>query len=108
VDVSLGEQLDASSNSLSRPMSWEPWHVQLTGTREMAEEPTEPEPQDLEVPEADLEQEGVEVADIDASIVKLLERMDRPNDEIEEAEKESIDEGYDPEEAMAQTPEGAM
>jgi hypothetical protein len=87
-------------------MSWEPWHVQLAGTREM--EPTEPDPQDLEVPEADLEQEGVTTEDIDASVEKLLFRMDRPNDEIEEAEKESIDEGYDPEEAMAQTPEGAM
>jgi D-alanyl-D-alanine carboxypeptidase/Putative peptidoglycan binding domain len=108
VDVSLGEQLDASSNSLFRPMSWEPWHVQLTGTREMPEEPTELDPRDLEVPEADLEQEGVTTADVDASIEKLLQQMDRPNDEIEEAEKESIDEGYDPEEAMAQTPEGAM
>ena len=106
VDVSLGEQLDASSNSLSRPMSWEPWHVQLAGTREL--EPTEPDPRDLEVPEAELEEQGVEIADIDASIEMLLERMDRPNDEIEEAEKEAIDEGYDPEEAMARTPEGAM
>ena len=108
MDVSLGEQLDASSNSLSRPMSWEPWHVQLTGTREMPEEPTELDPGDLEVPEADLAEQGVEIADIDASVKKLLEHLDRPNDEIEEAETESIDEGYDPEEAMAQTPEGAM
>ena len=108
MDVSIGEQLDASSNSLSRPMSWEPWHVQLTAAKEMPEEPTDPDPRDLEVPEAELEEQGVEIADIDASIEMLLERMDRPNDEVEEAEKESIDEGYDPEEAMAQTPEGAM
>ena len=108
VDVSLGEQLDASSDHLFRPMSWEPWHVQLSGTREMAEEPAEPEPRDLEVSEADLEQHGVTIADVDASIDKLLEQMDRPNDELNEADKESIDEGYDPEEAKTPTPEGAM
>jgi hypothetical protein len=109
-DVSLGEQLDGSSNRLFRPMSWEPWHVQLTGTREMSEEPepTELEPRDLEITEADLEQHGVTIADVDASIDQLLEQMDRPNDEMDEAAKESIDEGYDPEEAKTRTPEGAI
>ena len=108
VDVSLGSQLDGSSDLLFRPMSWEPWHVQLSGTREMPEEPTEPEPRDLEVPEADLEEHGVTVADVDASIELLLQRMDRPNDELDDADKESIDEGYDPEETKTRTPEGAI
>ena len=110
VDVSLGGQLDASTDRLYRPMSWEEWHVQLTGTRELEVEPEEPElePRDLEAPEADLEQQGVALEDVDASIDKLLEHMDRPNDEMEEAEKESIDMGYDPEGELAPTPEGAM
>jgi Putative peptidoglycan binding domain/D-alanyl-D-alanine carboxypeptidase len=107
VDVSLGQQLDASAR-LFRPYDWEAWHVQLTGTREMGEEPTEPEPRDLEVPEANLEQQGVTIADVDASIDKLFQQMDRPNDEMDEADKESIDEGYDPEEAKTRTPEGAI
>jgi len=108
VDVSLGSQLDGSSGLLFRPMDWEPWHVQLTGTREMPEEPAEPEPRDLEVPEADLEEHGITVADVDASVEKLLQLMDRPNDDIDDADKESIDEGYDPETAKTRTPEGAI
>jgi hypothetical protein len=109
VDVSLGGQLDASSARLYRPMSWEEWHVQLTGTRELPEEElTEPDPREMEVPEADLEEQGLTLTDVDASIDKLLEQLDRPNDEMEEAEKESIDEGYDPEEAKTRAPEGAM
>ena len=108
VDVSLGGQLDASSDRLYRPMSWEEWHVQLTAARELPEEPPEPDPRDLEVPEDDLEQQGVTIEDIDASITILLEQMERPNDELDEAAKESIDEGYDPEAATTRTPEGAM
>lgn len=106
VDVSLGPQLDSSSDQLFRPYSWEAWHVQITGTREMPADAMEPEPQDLEVPEADLEQDGVEIADVDASIAKLLERMESPADEIEDAEKEAIDDGWDPEAAKTPTPEG--
>jgi hypothetical protein len=108
VDVSLGAQLDASSTRLYRPMSWEAWHVQLTGTRELDEEPkpTEPDPRELEVPEADLAEQGVEIADVDASIDKLLEQLERSNDEVDEAEKEAMDEGYDPEAAKTPTPEG--
>jgi len=108
-DVTLGGQLDASSDRLYRPMSWEEWHVQLTGTRELEVEPGEPElePRELELPEADLERQGVAIDDVDASIDKLLEQMDRPNDEMGDAEKEAIDEGYDPEEAKTPTPEGA-
>src|SRR5262245_11638717 len=107
VDVSLGQQLDASSARLFRPYSWEAWHVQLVGTRELPEEPTEPEPRDVEVPVAELEQRGVTMADVDASIEKLLQQMDRPNDELGEADRESIDAGYDPEAATTRTPEGA-
>jgi len=108
VDVSLGGQLDASTDRLYRPMSWEEWHVQLTGTRELEVEPIEPGHRDLEVPE-DLEQQGVVLEDVDASIDKLLEQMELPNDrDLDEAEKDAIDEGYDPEEAKTPTPEGAM
>jgi peptidoglycan hydrolase-like protein with peptidoglycan-binding domain len=106
VDVSFGGQLDASSDRLFRPMSWEEWHVQLTGTRDLPELP-EPDPRELEVPEADLEEQGVTLEDVDAAIAEVLEQMDRPNDKLEEAEKESIDEGYDPEEAETPPPEGA-
>jgi hypothetical protein len=105
VDVSLGDQLDASSNRLYRPYSWEAWHVQLTGTRAMPDDAAEPKPRDLEVPE-DLEEQGVEIADVDASIGKVLEQMERSNEEIEEAETDAIDDGYDPEAAETPTPEG--
>lgn len=105
VDVSLGGQLDASTDRLYRPMSWEEWHVQLTGTRELEVEP-ELDPREMEVPE-DLEQQGVALEDVDASIDKLLEQMERPNDDLDEAEKDAIDEGYDPDEAKTPTPEGA-
>jgi hypothetical protein len=106
VDVSLGGQLDASSDRLFRPMSWEEWHVQLTGTRDLPELP-DPDPRELEVPEANLEEQGVTLEDVDAAIAEVLQQMDRPNDELEEAEKESIDDGYDPEAAKTPTPEGA-
>ena len=106
VDVSVGEQLDASSNLLYRPMSWEPWHVQLTASRDLPELP-DPDPRELEVPERDLAEEGLTLEDVDESIAEVLQQMDSPNDrELDEAEKESIDEGYDPE--AAKTPEGAM
>ena len=100
VDVSLGGQLDASSDRLFRPMSWEEWHVQLTGTRDLPELP-DPDPRELEVPVAELEEQGLTLEDVDESIAAVLEQMDRPNDELDEAEKESIDEGYDPEAASA-------
>jgi hypothetical protein len=57
------------------------------------------------VPE-DLEEQGVEIADVDASIGKVLEQMERSNEEIEEAETDAIDDGYDPEAAETPTPEG--
>jgi hypothetical protein len=109
VDVSMGEQLDASTASLYRPMSWEPWHVQLTGTREMPEEPepTEPDTRGMDVTEADLEKQGVSIADVDESIEDLLQHMDRPNDEMGEADEDAIDDGYDPEAQGTRAPEGA-
>ena len=100
VDVSLGGQLDASSDRLFRPMSWEEWHVQLTGTRDLPELP-DPDPRELEVPVAELEEQGLTLEDVDESIAAVLEQMDRPNDELDEAEEESIDEGYDPEATSA-------
>jgi hypothetical protein len=107
VDVSLGGQLDASSDRLFRPMSWEDWHVQLTGTRDLPDLP-DPDPRELEVPETDLEEQGVTLEDVDAAIAEVLQQMDSPNDELDEAAKESIDdEGYDPEAAKTPTPEGA-
>src|SRR2546426_7407738 len=106
VDVALGEQLDASSDRLYRPMSWEPWHVQLAGARDMPEEP--PEPRGMDVSEADLERQGVTMADVDESIEDLLQQIDRPNDHMSEADGESADQGYDPAAAQAtRTPEGA-
>ena len=95
VDVTLGGDLDASSNSLFRPMSWEAWHVQLTGTRDMPEQPEQP---DAEVSEEDLAKVGVAIEDVDETIDELLEQIDRPNDEIDDDE-EIADAGYDPEAA---------
>jgi Putative peptidoglycan binding domain/D-alanyl-D-alanine carboxypeptidase len=106
VDVSLGQQLDASTQSLFRPMSWEAWHVQLTGSREMPSDVADAPGEETaaEPPAAELEAQGLTLDDVDASIERLLERLDRPNDEQEEAEAEAIDEGYDPE-APAGQPE---
>jgi hypothetical protein len=110
VDVTLGEQLDASSGSLYRPMSWEPWHVQLTGTREMPGDTTEPEPEPdtrgMDISEADLESQGVTMADVDASVEELLHDMDRPNDQMSQDDEDSIDDGYDPEAQRTRTTEG--
>jgi hypothetical protein len=86
-------------------MSWEPWHVQLEGTRDMPEEP--PDTRGMDVSEAELEQHGVTMEDVDASIDDLLQQIDRPNDEVSEADEESADEGYDPEAAQTRSPEGA-
>ena len=59
------------------------------------------------MPEADLEELGLTIADVDASITILLEQMERSNDDLDESE-ESVDKGYDPEAAATRTPEGAM
>jgi hypothetical protein len=79
VDVtpsSSGAQLDQASEQLFRPMSWEPWHVQL-GTRdappEDMEEPTEDE---LKEPAAELDESGITVDDVDDTIAVYLENLE--------------------------------
>jgi hypothetical protein len=98
VDVSFGQQLDESTAALDRPMSWEAWHVQLTASREMPGDETGTLDEDSQAePTADeLAEYGITVEDIDASVQEVLDRLDRPNDELGEADAESIDEGYDP------------
>jgi hypothetical protein len=46
------------------------------------------------------------MADVDASVNELLQRMARPNDEMTEDDKESIDQGYDPEAQRTRETEG--
>ena len=97
VDVSNGEQLDNASGQLYRPMSWEAWHVQLVGTRDMPEAPEDggAEP-DVSEPSGDeLAADGVTMDDVDDSISVLLEKIGKENDEQDEVEH--TDEGYDPE-----------
>ena len=105
-DVTNGAELDAASGELFRPMDWEPWHMQLTGTREMPGDMTEPDPKDMEITEADLEKHDVTLADVDASVNELLQQMDRPNNEMTDDEKESIDQGYDPQAQQTRATEG--
>ena len=100
VDVQLGQELDASTDQLFRPMSWEPWHVQLAGTRDMPE-PEPATPADTAVNEEDLAKVGVTMEDVDESIAELLDGLDRRNDETDEAEIYMADEGYDPEAPQA-------
>jgi len=99
-DVSNGEQLDASSDRLYRPMSWEAWHMQLAGTRDMPELPPG-EPRDMEVSDAELEKHGVSKADIDESIQEVLHQIEHPDEELSEP-----DGGYDPEAQRTREPEG--
>ena len=61
----------------------------------------------MDVSETELEQHGVTMEDVDASIDDLLQQIDRPNDEVSEADEESADEGYDPEAAQTRSPGGA-
>jgi hypothetical protein len=67
---------------------------------------TEPDPRDMQISEADLEKHDVTMADVDASVNELLQRMARPNDEMTEDDKESIDQGYDPEAQRTRETEG--
>jgi hypothetical protein len=105
----MGQQLDGSSDALYRPMSWEAWHVQLTGSREMPGEETGPpdEETSTEPSEEDLEAHGITMDDIDASVARLLERLDQPNDEQTEEDAEAIDDGYDPQSATGAVEEQA-
>jgi len=105
VDVTNGAELDGASSGIFRPMDWEPWHMQLTGTRDMPEElpETREGPELTEVPEEELAEHGVTVDDVDATVRVLLERLDRPNDETDEGMREAADDGFDPE-AIGATP----
>lgn len=96
VDVTNGAQLDGSSERLYRPMSWEDWHVQLTGSRAMPGE--EEEESDVDVsppPAAELEADGVTMDDIDETIAVMLEKLDAQGEPPEGTVH--IDNGYDPE-----------
>lgn len=90
VDVapsSSGAQLDRAEQ-LFRPMSWEPWHVQLR-TRE-APEDVEEEEIDLKEPADELEESGVTSDDVDDTIAVYLERLEtdeeEPADEADDSE----------------------
>ncbi len=77
VDVtpqSSGAELDAASERVFRPMSWEPWHVQLR-TRE-APPAGEEDVGDVEPPSADLEESGLTVDDVDDAIAVYLESLE--------------------------------
>jgi hypothetical protein len=79
-------------------MSWEPWHVQLAGTRGMPEPPDGEGEADVSGPSAEeLEADGVTMEDVDDSINVLLEKIGTESDEPDEVEH--IDDGYDPEAA---------
>ena len=78
VDVtpsSSGAQLDQASEQLFRPMSWEPWHVQLR-TREAPEDVEEEAEHNLEEPAAELEESGITVDDVDDTIAVYLENLE--------------------------------
>lgn len=100
-DASSGASLDAASSKLTRPMSWEPWHVQLRGPGDaesavpdeeiFAEEGAEGA---ADEPPA-LDEHAVELADVEAAIEELLARYEEPDDD---ADSEEIASSYDPEE----------
>ena len=79
VDVtpeSSGAQLDEASERLFRPMSWEPWHVQLSTRDAPPEELGEPTEEELKEPAAELEESGVGVDDVDDTIAVYLEDIE--------------------------------
>jgi hypothetical protein len=106
-DASSGAGLDAASPRLVRPMSWEPWHVQLRGPGDgesvasdeevFGEEGAEGRDEDP----PSLEEQEVELADVEAAIEDLLARYDEleraGGDEAAE-DSEEIASSYDPEE----------
>jgi Putative peptidoglycan binding domain/D-alanyl-D-alanine carboxypeptidase len=95
-DATDGAALDSASGGIVRPMSWEPWHVQLAGPDEeiFAEESAEPPAEDP--PTDELERHGVDLTDVDDAIDELLARHDAM-----EAGEGDVDEelasSYDPE-----------
>jgi hypothetical protein len=79
VDVapaSSGAQLDGASERLFRPMDYEPWHVQLSTRDAPPEEMPEATAEELKEPEAELEESGVTVADVDDTIAVYLEDLE--------------------------------
>jgi hypothetical protein len=108
-DATNGAGLDSASSQLVRPMSWEPWHVQLGGPGDQegvvpdeeifGEEGAEGVAE--EPPTAQLHEQSIELSDVEAAIDELLARYD----ELERADPEAADEdveeiasSYDPEE----------
>ena len=75
VDVTLGGQLDGSSGRLVRPLSWEEWHVQLAGSREMPED-AEAEPDLTEPTSEELGASGITMDDVDEAIAVMLETVE--------------------------------
>ena len=82
VDVapsSSGAQLDEASERLFRPMSWEPWHVQLATKDAPPEEMEEATGDELKEPAAELEESGVNIDDVDDTIAVYLENLEAGN-----------------------------
>ena len=75
-DATDGERLDAASPRIMRPMSWEPWHVQLAGDTEAVEPDEEAPAITAEPPTAELARQGVELGDVEATVEELLARYD--------------------------------
>ena len=78
-DATDGAALDAASQAIVRPMSWEPWHVQLAAADDEAApavEDRDVEGAALEPPIRELEQQGVAVRDVEATADELLARFD--------------------------------
>jgi D-alanyl-D-alanine carboxypeptidase len=90
VDATLGGQLDGSSERLFRPMSWEEWHVQLAGTRDVPEDEEE-EPDLTEPTPEELADSGITMDDVDEAIALLLEKVEIKD---EAGEYEDADAGY--------------
>jgi hypothetical protein len=108
-DATGGARLDGASPRLVRPMTWEPWHVQLRGPGDgegvvrddeiFDEEGAEGVPADP--PTAELEEQNVDLADVEAAIEGLLDRIDeleRTGGEDADEDSEEIASSYDPEE----------
>ena len=84
VDVtpkSTGAQLDGASAGLFRPMSWEPWHVQIQTREEPDEVDEEVDDSFPESAAAEFEESGVTLDDVDETIAVQLERLGTEEDE---------------------------
>ena len=97
-DATEGAALDGATPAILRPMSWEPWHVQLAPPADQEAVPDEEgaEPVSEDPPTDELEMHGVDLADVDAAIDELLARhdaMEAGEDEIDE----ELASSYDPE-----------